>query len=326
MILVFDLEGPLSPMDHAAEAMKVIGEKMGRDDFFRLFEMLSLYDDELTLESKPGYNPGDTLRLIAPIVSTHLSDRELRDISERATLTPGAKELIASISDDDVFVASTSYQQHAQTVSKKLGILPENVNCTELPEYRDFPYFDDLMDIFENYKAKGMQTVKPMLDGLFWGQMEYDYLKTKVCGGERKLEVVQKIAEEREIGVNNFIFVGDSITDINALEGVRKSGGLAISFNGNQYSAPKANLAVSSMSLMAIKPLIDSGDVWNFVDEWKVVQNKFKLLSPETMAYFKASRISLPFYDKIGEAPIEEVIARQKEMRKEIRKEYGDLT
>ena len=326
MIFVFDLEGPLSPMDHAAEAMRVIGEKLNRPDFFDFFEMLSLYDDELTLEGKPGYNPGDTLRLIAPIVSTQLTDHELREISETATLTPGALDLISYLGEDDVFVASTSYQQHAHTISKKLGILPEHVNCTELPQYKDFPYFDNLMEIFEKYKATDMQTIKPMLDNLFWGEMDFDYLKTKVCGGQRKLDVVNKIAEERELKLNNFVVVGDSITDINMLEGVKNAGGLAISFNGNQYSAPKASLAVSSMSLMAIKPLIESGDLWHFVDEWKVIQNKFKLLSPGTMAYFKASRIPLPSYDKIGEAKIDEVVARQKEMRKAIRKEYGELT
>jgi energy-converting hydrogenase A subunit R len=326
MIFVFDLEGPLSPMDHAAEAMRVIGKKIERDDFFDFFEMLSLYDDELTLEGKPGYNPGDTLRLIAPIVSTQLSDKELRDISESATLTPGAKDLVSWIGEDDVFVASTSYRQHAETISKKLGILPEHVNCTELPEYKNFPYFDDLMEIFEKYKANDMHTIKPMLDTLFWGTMEYDYLRTKVCGGQRKLDVVKRISEEREIDLNNFVFVGDSITDINALEGVKNGGGLAISFNGNQYSAPKANLAVSSVTLMAIKPLIESGDVWDFVEEWQVIQNKFKLLSKETEMYFKASRIPLPSYDKIGVDDIEDIIARQKKMRKEIRKEYGNLT
>jgi energy-converting hydrogenase A subunit R len=326
MIFVFDLEGPLSPMDHAAEAMRVIGKKIERGDFFDFFEMLSLYDDELTMEGKPGYNPGDTLRLIAPIVSTQLSDKELRDISEGATLTPGAKDLISSISEDDVFVASTSYQQHAQTVSKKLGILPEHVNCTELPEYKDFPYFEDLMEIFDNYKKTDIKTVKPMLDGLFWGTMEYDYLKTKVCGGQRKLDVVNKIAEERELKLNNFVFVGDSITDINALEGVKKSGGLAVSFNGNNYSVPKANLAISALSLMAIKPLIESGDAWKFVGDWNVTQDKYKLLAPGTRDYFEEHGLH-PNYDRIEESSnLEEIISRQKAMRKEIRKEYGDLT
>jgi energy-converting hydrogenase A subunit R len=326
MILVFDLEGPLSPMDHAAEAMRIIGNKLEKPDFFDLFQMLSLYDDELTIEDKPGYNPGDTLRLIAPIISTQLSEDELVEISDEATMTPGAKDLIASLDIDNVHVASTSYQQHAHTIAKKLGIKLENVNCTQLPEYRDFPYLDDLLDIFEGYKKTDIATVKRDLDGLFWGEMDADYLKTKVCGGQRKMDVVESVSVDRGVDISEFVVVGDSITDINMLEGVKKEGGLAISFNGNQYSAPKANLAVSAMSLMAIKPLVDNFPDWKeFVEDWSVTQEKNKLLEPETKAYFEENNLK-PRYDEVRQTNIDEVVAKQKEMRVAIRKEYGELT
>lgn len=324
MIFVFDLEGPLSPMDHAAEAMRIIGNKLNKPDFFEFFEMLSLYDDELTLEGKPGYNPGDTLRLIAPIVSSNLSDAELREISDEASLTPGAEDFIASLNPGDVYVASTSYQQHAQTISAKLGIRKEHVNCTELPDYDDFPYFDELLEIFEKYKGSDIQTVQRDLDALFWGRMEPEYLKTKVCGGRRKLDVVEKISVDRGVPISDFMVIGDSITDINMLEGVKKMGGVAVSFNGNQYSVPKANLAVSSLSLMALKPLVESDDLWDFVKQWNYSQNKLNLLKPETKEYFEKYKIK-PSYDEVrGE--LDGIISRQKEMRKAIRKEYGDLT
>ncbi len=328
MIFVFDLEGPLSPMDHAAEAMRIIGQKIGRSDFFELFQMLSLYDDELTIEKHPGYNPGDTLRLIAPIISTNLTDQELIAISETATLTPGAKDLMGKLDMDDVYVASTSYQQHAYTIAKKLGIKKENVNCTELPKYAGFPYLEDLLRIFEKYKNSGndIKIVKKELDKLFWKSMPKDYLKTKVCGGQRKLDVVEQVAKKRGAKLSEFMVVGDSITDINMLEGVKKGKGLAISFNGNRYSAPKASIAVSSMSLMALKPLADAGDIEGFLTAWGQVQNKFKLLSPEIATYFKRSRIPLPSYDEVRKSDLAEIIKRQKEMRVAIRKEYGTLT
>lgn len=326
MIFVFDLEGPLSPMDHAAEAMRIIGNKLGRPDFFNLFQMVSLYDDELTLEGKPGYNPGDTLRLIAPIVSTQLSDEELVEISDEAALTPGAKDLMATLDMDDVYVASTSYQQHAYTVAEKLGIDLQHVNCTLLPKYKDFPYLEGLLDIFQKYKKSDMQTVKRDLDALFWGEMDYDYLKTKVCGGQRKLDVVEQISQERDVAASDFIAVGDSITDINMLSGVKKAGGIAVSFNGNQYSVPKANLAISSLSLMALRPIVDEHpDVWAFVKEWNYVQDKLKLLEPETKAYFEQHGLK-PSYDEVRQSELDGIVARQKEMRVAIRKEYSELT
>lgn len=328
MIFVFDLEGPLSPMDHAAEAMRIIGKKLGKPDFFDLFQMLSLYDDELTIGKWPGYNPGDTLRLIAPIISTNLTDSEIVKISESATLTPGAKELLATLDKADVYVASTSYRQHAMTIARKLGIKEENVNCTELPQFEGFPYLDELVSIFENYKASQnkIKAVKKELDAFFWKRMPQEYMRTKVCGGQRKMDVVKKVSKEHGVKISEVMAVGDSITDINMLEGVKKAGGIAVSFNGNQFSAPKANLAVSSLSLMSLRPIIDAGDTWAFVKAWQGAQNKFKLLSPEVSLHFKRSRIPLPSYDEVKVAGLKAIIERQKEARVAIRKEYGRLT
>jgi len=328
MIFVFDLEGPLSPMDHAAEAMRVIGKKLKRPDFFDLFQMLSLYDDELTIEKYPGYNPGDTLRLIAPIVSSKLTDKELKKISEKATLTPGAKDLIASLDKKNVYVASTSYQQHAYTVAKKLGIRRKNVNCTKLPRFKEFPLFDELLEIFKKYKKNksDIKAVKADLDSLFWKKLPKKYLSTKVCGGQRKMDVVKRVSRQRRMPISDFIVVGDSITDINMLSGVNLASGLAVSFNGNQYSAPKANLCVSAMSLMALRPLVRTFPEWrHFVREWSVIKYQLSLLRPKEFAYFEKHKI-LPDYDEVIGEGMDEIIKRQKEMRVAIRKEYGKLT
>lgn len=326
MILVFDLEGPLSPMDHAAEAMRRIGKKIGQPDFFELFQMLSLYDDELTIDQKPGYNPGDTLRLIAPIVATNMSNEELVAISEKATLTPGARDLMKSLDMEDVYVASTSYQQHAYTIARRLGIPKEHVNCTELLKYEDFPYLDSLLWVFEHYKQGGIMAVKEELDALFWGEMEHQYLATRVCGGERKWHLVEDISGEKGVDISEFMVVGDSITDISMLEGVRKASGIAVSFNGNQYSVPKANLAVSALSLMALRPVLDAyPSVWEFVKDWNTMPDKMKLLKPDMREYFRAHKVN-PFYDEVRNYTIDQTIARQKEMRAAMRKEYASLT
>jgi energy-converting hydrogenase A subunit R len=315
-------------MDHAAEAMRFIGKKVRKDDFFDLFKMLSLYDDLLVLEGKEDYDPGDTLRLIAPIVSTMATEDEIRAISEAATLTPGAKDFIASLNPKEVYVASTSYQQHAYTVAAKLGIDESHVNCTQLPDYEDFPYMSELEAIFVEYKKSGAEVVKPRLDELFWDEMDKDYLKTKVCGGSRKEAVAERLSKEKGVPLSEFMVVGDSITDINMLRRVAKEGGLAVSFNGNQYSAPEANIAVSSLSLMALRPLVDAfPKQWDFIDGWNVGRNSGgALLKLETNEYFLKHKLK-PFYDDLRSVKdFTEIVKHQKEMRSAIRKEYGDLT
>ena len=68
-LICFDLEGPLSPQDNAYELMKLFP---GGD---KIFEVVSRYDDLLTLEERADYEPGDTLALIVPFLILH-------DISE----------------------------------------------------------------------------------------------------------------------------------------------------------------------------------------------------------------------------------------------------
>src|SRR3989304_8290436 len=90
--IAFDLEGPLSPQDNAYELMKLFpnGDKV--------FEVISRYDDLLTLEEKEGYEPGDTLALIVPFLILHnISENDIATLASRATLINGAPELISRL-------------------------------------------------------------------------------------------------------------------------------------------------------------------------------------------------------------------------------------
>ena len=60
--IFFDLEGPISPQDNAYEVLGLA------KDGERVFEVISKYDDILTLEGREGYEPGDTLKLIVPFL------------------------------------------------------------------------------------------------------------------------------------------------------------------------------------------------------------------------------------------------------------------
>jgi predicted HAD superfamily phosphohydrolase len=177
LIGLFDLEGPLSPNDHAAEAMAYLGQKLGKEEsFYEFFNMISQYDDELFLVDKRiNYWPGDTLKLIAPIIATYLTDKELLDISQQASLTPGAKELFDFFHQEGlpIYIISTSYSQHAHSIAKRLDHPINNVRCTLLP--KDFEpsintekTFKKLFDdIFQTYQKRGIKAVKEQLDWFF---------------------------------------------------------------------------------------------------------------------------------------------------------------
>jgi energy-converting hydrogenase A subunit R len=80
--ICFDLEGPLSPQDNAYELMKLFpnGDK--------IFEVISRYDDLLTLEEREDYEPGDTLALIVPFLILHnISVANITALAAKASLT-----------------------------------------------------------------------------------------------------------------------------------------------------------------------------------------------------------------------------------------------
>src|SRR4030043_400511 len=88
--ICFDLEGPLSPQDNAYELMKLFpnGDKV--------FEVISRYDDLLTLAEREDYEPGDTLALIVPFLILHdISENDITTLATKASLTGGAQKLIS---------------------------------------------------------------------------------------------------------------------------------------------------------------------------------------------------------------------------------------
>ena len=106
--ICFDLEGPLSPQDNAYELMKLFPQGD------RIFELISRYDDLLTLEERPNYEPGDTLALIVPFLLYHrMSEEDIRRLAQRAKLVDGASELIFGLHFRRwrVFCISTTYEQ-----------------------------------------------------------------------------------------------------------------------------------------------------------------------------------------------------------------------
>src|SRR4030042_3435331 len=129
-VICFDLEGPLAPQDNAYELMKLF-PRGGK-----IFEVISRYDDLLTLEGRPDYEPGDTLALIIPFLVYHgIPDEQITAMGQKAKLTAGATLLISKLESRGwyIFCISTSYEQYAFPITQRLGMRHENVACTSLP-------------------------------------------------------------------------------------------------------------------------------------------------------------------------------------------------
>jgi energy-converting hydrogenase A subunit R len=76
-------------------------------------------------------------------------------------------------------------------------------------------------------------------------------------GGEQKAEAIRDIIKRLGTELEDVLYVGDSITDVEAFKLVRANGGLAVSFNGNSYAVRDAEVAVLSDSNIVTAVIAD---------------------------------------------------------------------
>jgi len=270
-LICFDLEGPLAPQDNAYELMKLF-PRGGK-----IFEIISRYDDLLTLEGRSDYEPGDTLALIIPFLAYHgIEEEQIAAMGQEAGLTPGATELISKIKSRGwhVFCISTSYEQYAFSITRRLSIPDENVACTSLPltQIRQLLSRDEfaLLEQTEheivnlNYLTDDIR-IKEYLDHFYWQKLPQTnwgriISQVKPVGGKRKIEALESFGTRMGKPLSQWTVVGDSITDFKMLRAVNEASGLAIAFNANEYALPYSTLGLASVSLY---------DLWIILEAWE---------------------------------------------------------
>jgi len=262
----FDLEGPLSLQDNAYEVMHLI------KDGSSLFEVLSRYDDYLALRNTPDYEPGDTLKLIVPfLVANGVTELDILEVSKRAKLVGGAKELIKWLQDDmwNVHVISTSYEQHACNIASQLGIDRKKVHCTRFPldSFADMlgepeielirEIQDEIVSFFTNTEEENsrIDRLTTQLDDFFFEKVPRTRIKAifdkvTVVGGERKVQALMSAI--RGARTKETAAIGDSITDYKMLQRIRGAGGLSVAFNGNDYALPYANIGMACVDIRSL--------------------------------------------------------------------------
>jgi energy-converting hydrogenase A subunit R len=267
-IFVSDCEGPISKNDNAYEAAAHF-----IPDGDKLFALISKYDDVLAdVAKKPGYNAGDTLKLILPFLRAHgVTDEALREFSaENLLLIAGSRETLTGIRTlMGVFIVSTSYEHYIRALCDELKFPFENTYCTRLrldkyvlseresSQLRELAAGISKMPMItipssanslEAFSEQDQQTIME-LDGIFWEKISrmgagIVFRIIKPIGGQQKAEAVKDAAEKSGVQLSDIVYVGDSITDVEAFKLVRESGGLTVSFNGNEYAVRNAEVAV----------------------------------------------------------------------------------
>src|SRR3989304_2889074 len=130
-VFISDCEGPISKNDNAFEFM---AHFVPEGD--RLLTRISKYDDVLAdVVKKPGYNAGDTLKLILPFLKAYVvTDERLREFSaQNLLLIAGCKNTLEHVRRlSDAFIVSTSYEHYIKALCEALSFPFENTYCTRL--------------------------------------------------------------------------------------------------------------------------------------------------------------------------------------------------
>lgn len=325
--ICFDLEGPLSPQDNAYELMKLFpnGDK--------IFEVISRYDDLLTMEGREDYEPGDTLALIVPFLVLHnISEADIISLAAKASLTGGAAELVSRLQYRNwkVFCISTSYEQYARHITQRLDIFTHNVACTPFPldKFRKILGTKDRQllqqaerDILTLHPPTDDDRIKQGLDNFFWKNLPVTDIGTaikevKPVGGRRKVAALNGFADKYRQPLSGWVAIGDSITDFRMLQAVEEAGGLAIAFNANEYALPYSTMSLASTS---INDLGETLEVWpkgRRDGTEKSVKAKEKTGGKGDRGYF---------HWLSGRKDIDQVVQTHKRIRHLVREEAGRL-
>jgi len=271
-IFISDCEGPISKNDNAFE---LASNFIPNGD--SLFANISRYDDVLAdVLHKTGYAAGSTLKLILPFFKAYgITDKQMEDFSaNNIILTANSQATLQYVKAiADVFIVSTSYQHYIKALCKAVNFPYKNTYCTKvrLDKCAVTPQEKDRLKIIAQEIAQmplidippGAQTIEDFsestqvvirrLDEIFWRGIPKMFIgkflsDVVTVGGEQKAEAIRDAVKRSDVSLADVMYVGDSITDVEAFKLVRANGGLTLSFNGNGYAVKNAEVAVLSDS------------------------------------------------------------------------------
>lgn len=349
-----DCEGPITQNDNAFELCEAFLPNGGA-----FFARVSKYDDFLAdIEKRPGYKAGDTLKLVLPfLLAAGVDIQVMRDFSLKTLVVlPGAEDMLSFlVSRFPSFIISTSYRPYLDALSMRTGFASNHIYCTELgddiplPTSKERSLLRQLADEIAEQPllkwSEGVvsacelsdedQKLLARLNQIFWEilpQMPTAaacYAITTV-GGKEKAVALEDSLKRTGNNASQVLYAGDSITDVQALELVRKSGGIAVSFNGNAYAVRSCEYVCTGHS-----PLIIAAIAQILGEKGKNVLNELLSQGPlmgsslldalaqhgvdgKLLSWMEPYTASFAFY-RVTSENMADALFRSEQVRKEVR-------
>jgi predicted HAD superfamily phosphohydrolase len=262
--LALDCEGPLTLNDNAFEYSQAI---IPKGDYF--FTQISRFDDYLAdIKKKEGYKAGDTLKLILPFLKLFgANNKSLKEFSKKTlTFLLEVPEVLPNLNKIlPTFIISTSYKPYLEALCEVTKFPMENVFCTEvdLDKVKLSPSEAKILEKFheeivnmplielpkeaqkpEDLPSELLKTLdylEKIFFDIIWNMDIGVFLReVNPIGGSEKAKACERISKELSIPLSEGFYVGDSITDTQALSLIKENKGVSLSFNGNKYALRSA--------------------------------------------------------------------------------------
>jgi energy-converting hydrogenase A subunit R len=299
----------------------------------RIFKVISYYDDLLTLEGRPDYEPGDTLALIVPFLVLHnVTENDISSLAVKATFLGGAVDLVSKLefAGWKIFCITTTYEQYATHITHKLSIYAHNVACTPFPLNKlRITLTNEDADLLRQTEAEILTMtpgtddarIKQRLDSFFWEKLPATGLgnlikEVKPVGGRRKVAALKRFADSYNQPLAKWVVVGDSITDSQMLQTVEAAGGLAVAFNANQYALPHATMGLASTHISDLMEVLQAWAKGQRKGVERLVKEKEKIGGKGDRGYF---------HWLSGRKGWDEILDIHQRLRRLVREEAGKL-
>lgn len=301
---ITDCEGPLTLNDNAFELCAYYIEKGDE-----LFKILSLYDDYLLdVVKKEGYKAGNTLKLILPFfVLENINNNDLIDFSKNNIYAVRDSKFLLKylMGAMNTYIVSTSYGQYIEALSNYMEFPFENTYYTKV-DVDALSLNDEELSKMADYKIQILNNPEDyeLFDKIFFEEIPkmsiYKIIKeVEVVGGLGKKLAIDNIIEKDKIDINQILYIGDSITDVEPLQFARDNDGVSISFNGNEYPLKVAEIAVVSPSAITTALI---ANIYSDYDKDKVLQFIGDYNSQDNLEQlFKDYNINLEISEKFFE-------------------------
>lgn len=339
-ILFIDCEGPLTLNDNAFELCRNFLPE--GENFFKL---ISTFDDYLAyVIEKKDYTAGGTLKLIVPFLKAYnLTNKKIEEYSKKTLrLVPGIKDTLKKLKSFlHIFIISTSYTPYIQALCQEIDFPLENTFSTSLDlDSFSFPPGEEkkLRILYRkiitlNLSPPSGKKILPseeketlnLLQEIFFkeiGQMETRILMEKVCpvGGKEKERAIKTTLKKTGKMPQDAVYIGDSITDREALSFLKKEKGGSISFNGNVYALKEAEFSCISSHAYPLLPLMRE-----FEKRGRDALLRIALLWPDSLPEEERKKVKLfapeSIFSRITDESFSSLLKKSETMRKKLRGE-----